>query len=72
MWGGNAEAVVDGETGYVVPPKDPRLLASAILNLANNDLLRSRMAKASEERVKQYFSLQQCVSAYEQCYEAIL
>src|SRR4029079_17142928 len=32
--GGNAEAVVNGVTGLVVPPRDARALGSAILKLA--------------------------------------
>ena len=32
--GGNAEAVVDGQTGFVVPPADPAALAAALLRMA--------------------------------------
>ena len=32
--GGNAEAVVDGQTGFVVPPADPAALAAALLRVA--------------------------------------
>ena len=34
--GGNAEAVVHGETGFVVPPRNPKAIGDAILELARN------------------------------------
>ena len=33
--GGNAEAVVDGETGYIIPPNDVDALEEAVLKLVS-------------------------------------
>lgn len=48
--GGNPELVVDGENGLIVPPRDSRALAQAILTLATDDVRRRTMARASRHR----------------------
>ena len=53
--GGNAEAVVDGETGIVVPSHDPRLLAAAIVRLAQDRSLRASLGNAARNRVAEHF-----------------
>lgn len=70
--GGNAEAVVHGKTGLVVPPKDPQSLAQAILSLANNPKQIKRMRIESFQRVAEKFSLQACVEAYHEFYLSLL
>ena len=42
----------DGETGFVVPPRDSRALAGAIASLLGNPALRCRLASAAFERVR--------------------
>lgn len=66
--GGNAEAVIHNKTGLVVPPKNPEALAAAILQLANDSELRQTFSLAAEQRVKDEFSLEHCVNAYQQIY----
>lgn len=68
--GGNAEAVIDGKTGYVVPAKNPHVLGEAILRLVSNPE-REEMGKCGRERIRQYFSLDACVDAYERMYEDV-
>jgi glycosyltransferase involved in cell wall biosynthesis len=70
--GGNAEAVVDGETGLVVAPRDPDALAAAILRLASDGELRQRYGEAGRRRVEAHFSLEACVAAYEALYGGLL
>jgi phosphatidylinositol alpha-1,6-mannosyltransferase len=49
--GGSAEAVVHGETGYVMPdPGDDAALASRIAGLLDDEPLRRRMGEASRRR----------------------
>lgn len=43
--GGRAEAVIDGEAGYVVPARDPKALAEAILRLAADGGARASMVE---------------------------
>jgi glycosyltransferase involved in cell wall biosynthesis len=70
--GGNAEAVVDGETGLVVAPRDPDALANAILRLASDAELRQCYGEAGRRRVEAHFSLDGCVAAYEALYRGLL
>ena len=48
--GGAVEAVVDGETGLIVPSGDPAALADAISRLLDDAPLRHRMGEAGQER----------------------
>jgi glycosyltransferase involved in cell wall biosynthesis len=70
--GGNAEAVEDGVSGWVVPPRDPAALAQALLHLGQNAALRERFAQAAQTRVTELFSLQACVDQYDQLYQGLL
>ena len=50
--GGAAEAVADGETGYVIAdPEDIQAVADAFAQLLDDDDLRHRMGRQSRERV---------------------
>jgi glycosyltransferase involved in cell wall biosynthesis len=49
-------AVLDGETGFVVPAKDPQALATALEALLTDPDLRKRMGAAGRERVLGFFS----------------
>ena len=55
--GGAAEAVADGETGFVIPEADdPREVATAIERLLDDPALRARMGAAGRERAVREFS----------------
>jgi glycosyltransferase involved in cell wall biosynthesis len=70
--GGNPEAVVDGETGIIVPAKSPAPLGAAIERLATDPELRRRLGAAGRERVREKFSLRACVDRYETLYRGLL
>lgn len=69
--GGNAEAVVDNETGIVVPAHEPKKLALAIDRLLTNSTLRKEMGKKGKIRQKLLFSLERCVDDYQELYESL-
>lgn len=46
----------DGETGLVVPPRDPDALASAIVRMLNDDELRQAMGARAAVRAQEEFS----------------
>jgi len=48
--GGSAEAVVDGETGFVVEPRDVGAVRAALDRLLRDDDLRARMGAAARAR----------------------
>lgn len=61
--GGIPEVVVHGETGLLVPPRDHRMLASAILEMLRDGAQRARMAEAGFARVQSRFSVDRMVEA---------
>jgi len=69
--GGNAEAVIDGESGYVVSSHDPAALAKALVSLIGDSCCRQTMGEAARRRVAESFSLDACVTAYEALYEEL-
>ena len=54
--GGLRDLVVDGETGLVVPPRDPGALRSALERLLGDPELRRRLGAAGRERARERFS----------------
>ncbi len=70
--GGNPEIVVDGETGILVPSKDPQKMAESIMKIIQNPDLAKKMGRAGRKRVEGKFSLQRMVREYEQIYKECL
>src|SRR2546425_5883290 len=56
--GGTPEIIVDAVTGVLVPPKDSRALAEALVALLKNPALRNAMGAAGRERVTKQFSIE--------------
>lgn len=54
--GGPVETVLDGRTGFLVPPRDPDALAGRVLQLLRDPALRQRMGAAGREHVLQHFT----------------
>lgn len=67
--GGNAEAVADMQNGFVVPSKNPELLAQSLLTIILSSNLREKYGALSRERVQQHFSLDKCINSYIQLYK---
>jgi len=70
--GGLAETVVDGTTGFLVPPRQPAALASAVNRLLSSDALRRSMGVEARKRALAQFSPEVCVAAYAAEYRALL
>ncbi|MBH1934462.1 GT4 family glycosyltransferase PelF [Streptomyces sp. AV19] len=64
--GGVREAV--GDTGLVVPPRDPRSMADAALKLLTDPQLRADMGEKARLRVIEQFTLRQTISAFREIY----
>ena len=56
---GCREAVVDGATGILVPPRDPTSLAAAILGLLRDASLRDRLGGAARQLAEERFDQRQ-------------
>lgn len=60
--GGIPEAVIDGETGLLVPAQDDEAMAGAIVRLLDDDALRERFGEAGRARVEAHFSVDRMVA----------
>jgi rhamnosyl/mannosyltransferase len=63
---------VDGQTGLLVPPKDPAALAGALRTLLADETLRGRMGAAGRKRVDEVFSIEQMVRKTVRVYQRVL
>lgn len=70
--GGNPELVVNGETGYLVPPANPEALAAGIIALLADPNLRKRMGRAGAARAATEFSLASVAARYGQIYREVV
>ena len=69
---GTDEAVADGTSGVLVPPRDPDALATAIRSLLAEPDRASRLARAGQERVRSEFPVGRTVAAVTAQYEEVL
>jgi glycosyltransferase involved in cell wall biosynthesis len=70
--GGIPELVVDGETGFLVPPGDPQSLAGAIERLVHDPELRRRLGTAGRSRAAERFDLVSARRAHIDLYASLL
>ena len=70
--GGVGEIVADGETGLLVPPRDPQAIARAVCTLLGDAQRRTRMGNAGRRRVEGDFTIQKTVRSYERLYEEMM
>ena len=70
--GGLPEIVRDGETGLVVPPRDARALANAILALAGDPDHRRAMGAAAVHRVAEVFDYRESARQLARLFEELL
>lgn len=68
--GGVREAVVDGENGYLIPPKDSASLAEAILRLINRPDKARKMSVKGRRMIEQKFSMDVVAQKLRSIYEA--
>jgi glycosyltransferase involved in cell wall biosynthesis len=70
--GGIPEIVEDGVDGVLVPPADSKALADAVVRLLGDPERRRLMASAGRERVRDRFSFEKMMRAYEQLYDRLI
>lgn len=69
--GGIPEVVINGETGLLVPPRNPSALARAILRLYSDKTLASRLGQKGYELVHRKFSAEAMAEKVVRLYEKI-
>lgn len=70
--GGIPEMVVHGETGLLVPPRDPEALADAIARLVTGRDVRLAMGRAARVRAETAFSLTTHTARLQSIYDSLL
>jgi glycosyltransferase involved in cell wall biosynthesis len=70
--GGNPEMVEHGTTGLLVPPRQSRLLADAVLELLADPARMRSMGRAGRARAQRRFSIDVCVRRYERAYARVI
>ncbi len=70
--GGIPEVVENEKTGLLVPPKDPKTLAEAIINLLNDEDKRKMFAVEGKKRIIEKFTASDMVEKVEQVYLSLL
>jgi glycosyltransferase involved in cell wall biosynthesis len=69
--GGIPEAVEHEATGLLVPPRDDRALADAIVSLLNDADTRARFGEAGRRRVEEQFSEDRLIEGVLAAYESV-
>lgn len=71
MAGDVPKVVKDGETGFLVPPKDPKAMAQRITYLLNDEDLRKKMGKASRKLMENEYSWNRISDKIIGCYKSV-
>jgi glycosyltransferase involved in cell wall biosynthesis len=70
--GGNPELVVHGESGLLVPPRNPRAMAAAVTGLLRDPDLARRLGAGGRERVEKGFSSEVRLDRIEALYRRLI
>jgi glycosyltransferase involved in cell wall biosynthesis len=70
--GGNAEAVTEGVSGFLVPPDDPAALSGAIAKLLANPSLARDMGAAGKALVAEKFTIDAMMNRITSAYRSLL
>lgn len=70
--GGNPEIVQQPETGSLVPSANPALLASALVQMCQNQSQWAKIGRQARQRVEQFFNIRIMIKDYEKLYLDIL
>jgi len=70
--GGIPELVVDGETGWLIPPADVEALVFRLRPMLRNPEQRRSMGAAAQARVRDHFNLAQMAENFSRLYDELL
>jgi glycosyltransferase involved in cell wall biosynthesis len=69
---GTPEAVLHGTTGWLVPPRDPRALAGAVLGFCSDRRLMRTLGRNGRERAVKRFGIDGQITAFDELYRQLL
>jgi glycosyltransferase involved in cell wall biosynthesis len=70
--GGIPEVIIDGETGFLVPPKYPQAIAEKVIFLLKNPQIAREMGEKGYQRIKDNFTQERLAREYEKLYEELI
>ncbi len=70
--GGTNEIVVDNQTGFLIPPKSPEIMAEKFIELLENPEKANQMGEAGRKRVYENFNLEKMTETYYQLYKKLM
>ncbi len=70
--GGNAEAVLDGQNGLVIPPRDINAFRDALTTILCDPANLLKMGQRSRQLVEEKFTLDRMCAAHEDLYRALV
>lgn len=66
------QLIQNGETGFLIPPRDAKALAEAIMVLILNKNLRDAIGQRAREKVEREYSLSTMITRYKEIYQRFL
>ena len=70
--GGTPEALIDGRTGLLVEPGDPRAIADAVSRLLRDEVMAARLGHGARALIEDRYSMSRMVNATEDLYSDLL
>jgi len=70
--GGNRDAIIDGETGYLVSERSPEAFAKPLIELLGNEKLRASMGEKGYQRCVENFEVGKTIGQLEEFYESLV
>jgi glycosyltransferase involved in cell wall biosynthesis len=70
--GGTRELVLDGETGYLIPPGNASILVDRLARLCDDRQLRMKMGELGRRRIEQEFTVAKMSCKLESLYRTLL
>ena len=70
--GGNAEAVIDGTTGFLFRPDSVEEIQAQTLKFLEHPRLAEEMGRAARKRVEEFYSIDKTAARYETIYRLSL
>jgi glycosyltransferase involved in cell wall biosynthesis len=64
--GGAREQVLDGVTGLLVPPREPKAFARALVRLAQDPSMRRKLGANAFEHIQKHFNLERMLDRYQE------
>lgn len=70
--GGNRDAIIDGETGFLVADRSPEAFAKPLIKLLRDEDLRAGMGERGFQRCVDYFEVGKTIGQLEEFYESLV